>query len=125
MGLRRNLDASEIVQQILYLYNYMIYEKKITNQLFNIVFMGMGEPLDNLAQLKLATTYLTHKEYFGLSPSRITVSTSGLLDELTSFLTIHPQVHIAVSLNSAIQEDRLKIMPIANKYSIDDLQENC
>ncbi len=121
MGLVRNLTSYEILSQIIYIYSYMFNECDIKDRLFNIVFMGMGEGLDNFDNLVDTIKLIVKKEHFGLSPSRITVSTCGLADMITRFSFIYPNVRIAVSLNSPIQEKRASIMPVSNKYPIDKL----
>ncbi len=114
MGLIRNLNFTEIISQVLYL-------SKLVNDKFNIVFMGMGEPFDNFDNLIRSIEILTGSKYFNLSTSRITVSTCGIMDKITEFTMLFPNINLAVSLNSLIQEKREKIMPIAKKYNINEL----
>lgn len=123
MGLIRNLTYSEIISQIIYLNNYQKYVEHIEDKKFNIVFMGMGEPLDNLANLIITIEILTSKDKFGISQSRITVSTSGIFDKIQPLLEKFNNIKIAISLNNPIQEEREKIMPIAKKYRVDQLIE--
>jgi len=122
MGLLRNLTSYEIVSQVIFLYSFMVNEKKIDDRLFNIVFMGMGEPLDTIDEVIKAIGFITEKNNFSLSPTRITVSTCGILDKIEQILTIYPTLRVAVSLNSAIQEERMKIMPITKKFSVRDIE---
>ncbi len=121
MGLIRNLNYSEIISQILYLNNYQKYSQKIDDKKFNIVFMGMGEPLDNLENLLIAIQMLVDKNRFAISQSRITVSTCGIIDKLDLLLEKFHNIKIAISLNTAIQQEREKIMPIAKKFGIEKL----
>lgn len=121
MGLLRNLSATEILSEVLYLYHFMTAEKGLKNQLFNIVYMGMGEPLDNFDNVMESVALITNPAFFGLSPSRITISTCGLIDKIDSALRRFPTLRFALSLNHPIQEEREKIMPIARKFSLDEI----
>lgn len=121
MGLIRNLTSEEIVSQVISLYGYMKNDLKIDDRMFNIVYMGMGEPLDNFNELVSSLKMTTDKGFFGLSPSRITVSTCGMLDKIEPLLEEFPALRIAVSLNSSIQEKREKVMPVSVKYPVTDI----
>lgn len=121
MGLIRNLTYSEIVSQIIYLNNYQKYSQNIHDKKFNIVFMGMGEPLDNLENLLIAINILTDKNKFAVSQSRITISTCGIIDKLPVILEKFDNIKIAISLNNPIQSQREKIMPIAKRFKIEEL----
>ncbi|MCG8572489.1 MAG: 23S rRNA (adenine(2503)-C(2))-methyltransferase RlmN [Spirochaetes bacterium] len=119
MGLVRNLTCSEIIAQVLFLANFSINNQLIQpDEHFNIVFMGMGEPLDNLLAVKEALHYLTHPDFFHIASSRITISTCGMLDQIEPLLKDFPKIKLAVSLNSAIDEKREQIMPINKKFPI-------
>ncbi len=118
MGFRRNLDPSEILGQVIHA-RKLLAEKR--SRLSNIVFMGMGEPLLNFDNLCTALTNLTAKEAFGMSPTRITVSTSGVVTGLKE-LAERFQVGIAISLNAPTGALREEIMPkVACKYDLDSL----
>ncbi len=127
MGLIRNLTAEEIVSQLLHLYKIQIDNKNDEQQMnsdlerFNIVLMGMGEPLDNIDELSSALTIITDKRIFGLSQDRITLSTCGVADRLMDFFKTFPGINLAVSLNSNISAKRSTIMPINNKYPLEIL----
>ena len=109
MGFRHNLSATEIINQVL-----SIPER---DKLTNIVFMGMGEPLDNIDNLLRALDILTSEWGMAWSPTRITVSTAGVARTLPRLLD-EAKVHIAVSLHNPFPEERKEIMPIENSYSI-------
>ena len=109
MGFRHHLTATEIINQIL-----SIPER---DKLTNLVFMGMGEPLDNIDNLLLTLDILTAEWGMGWSPTRITVSTAGVARTLPRLLD-ESKVHIAVSLHNPFPEERREIMPIENSYSI-------
>ena len=109
MGFRHHLSATEIINQIL-----SIPER---DKLTNLVFMGMGEPLDNIDNLLQTLDILTSEWGMAWSPTRITVSTAGVARTLPRLLD-ESKVHIAVSLHNPFPEERKEIMPIENSYSI-------
>ena len=109
MGFRHQLSATEIINQVL-----SIPER---DKLTNLVFMGMGEPLDNIDNLLRTLDVLTSEWGMAWSPTRITVSTAGVAKTLPRLLE-ESKVHIAVSLHNPFPEERKEIMPIENSYSI-------
>ncbi len=110
----RNLNTAEIIDQVLYVNS--VRSKPITN----IVFMGMGEPLDNLDNLVSSIQILTDKRCFGISPRKITVSTSGLVDQIEE-LGKRVSVNLSISLNASNDGTRSDIMPVNKKYPIRQL----
>ena len=108
-GFHGNLSAQGIINQVL-----SIPESE---KLTNIVFMGMGEPLDNLDNVLRALEIMTSDWGFGWSPTRIALSTAGVARELRRFLD-STQVHLAVSLHNPFHEEREEIMPIERAYPI-------
>lgn len=108
-GLQHSLSAGEIINQII-----SIPE---SDKLTNIVFMGMGEPLDNLQNVMDAIEILTSEWGFAWSPTRITLSTAGVAKHLPTLLD-KTKVHLAVSLHNPFHEERCEIMPIENAYPI-------
>lgn len=108
-GLQHSLTAGEIINQIISLPD--------RDRLTNIVFMGMGEPLDNLDNVLNAIEILTAEWGFGWSPTRITLSTAGVARHLATFLD-KTKVHLAVSLHNPFHEERAEIMPIEKAYPI-------
>ncbi len=129
MGFIRNLGTDEIVDQVRAIAADLRAEEAKNSQqpvkyrsihkglITNIVFMGMGEPLDNFAEVVRAVEIFTHPEGYGLSHRHITVSTVGLVPEMVKF--IHEvNAKLAVSLNATTDETRSKIMPINQKYPI-------
>ncbi len=119
MGLLRDLTAGEIVGQLLYL------RDELGNDIFNnIVFMGMGEPLNNFENLTEAIKIITHIDGLEISPKRITVSTSGITPKIIKLANANLKVGLAISLHAATQEKRIKIMPIAQTFKLDKLMES-
>jgi 23S rRNA (adenine2503-C2)-methyltransferase len=115
LGLRRNLEAAEILEQFHHL-------SRACGLISNIVFMGMGEPLENLAALRQSIAVLTHPRGLALSLRRMTVSTCGLLPGILSLAEEGPAVGIAVSLVSADEEKRKTLMPAARRWGLDELK---
>jgi 23S rRNA (adenine2503-C2)-methyltransferase len=114
-GLKRNLGADEIVAQVL------IGRQHLTagEQLRNVVFMGMGEPLHNYEATARALRLLTHPDGIGLSSRRITVSTSGLVPEIARLgEDFGGNIGLAVSLHAADDTVRGGLMPINKKYPL-------
>jgi len=106
LGLSRNLEANEIVEQFLYL-------EKIAGKLDNIVFMGMGEPMQNLNSIRKAIQILCHKDGRALSSKRITLSTCGLVKGIYDLADNGPHIRLAVSLTTANEDLRKELMPVA------------
>ncbi|MCB1111165.1 MAG: 23S rRNA (adenine(2503)-C(2))-methyltransferase RlmN [Chlamydiales bacterium] len=117
MGLKRNLSAGEILAQIL-LANRSSSTKKVTN----IVFMGMGEPLDNYGAVLAACRMMVDPKAFGLSMHRVTVSTSGLVEAIDKLGKDLP-VRLAISLHNADDAKRSEIMPVNRTNNLDTLKQ--
>ncbi len=111
-GFQGQLSAGEIVNQI-----KSLPER---DQLTNIVYMGMGEPFDNLEGVMQSLEVLTAEWGFGMSPKRITVSTIGIIPAMKTFLE-NSNCHLAVSLHSPFEEERQKLMPIENVYALPEV----
>jgi 23S rRNA (adenine2503-C2)-methyltransferase len=123
MGLERNLTAGEIVGQVL----YVARENGLApdDSRLNIVMMGMGEPLLNLDNVLKATRLLTDEQGTGMSPKRLTVSTSGIVPKIYELGKAEVRPKLAISLNAATEEQRQALMPITRKYHLRDLMEAC
>jgi 23S rRNA (adenine2503-C2)-methyltransferase len=89
----------------------------------NVVFMGMGEPFHNETELYAALEVLTHSGCFDLNPKRLLVSTVGIPEAMVRCAQRDPQVRMALSLHSARQDVRERIMPIARRHSLPELRE--
>ncbi len=114
LGFQGNLTAAQIINQVLAIPQ--------SSSLTNIVFMGMGEPLDNLAPLLQAIEVLTAPWGLAWSPKRITVSSIGKLKELKQLLDL-TKVHIAISVHNPFAEERGKIMPSERAWSINAIMD--
>jgi 23S rRNA (adenine2503-C2)-methyltransferase len=116
LGFKRDLNFSEIVSQI------KLIELEENIKISNIVFMGMGEPLLNIDNVKKAINFFNNSIYgFNISARKITISTAGIPNEITHLGSLNMQIVLAISLNSPIQSQRELIMPIAKKYNLDEL----
>lgn len=113
-GLQHSLSTNEILNQI----GSLPERERLTN----VVFMGMGEPIDNLDSLLPALEVLTSAWGFGWSPTRITVSTAGVASRLERFLEA-TQVHLAVSLHNPFPHERAEIMPVEKVWPIREVVE--
>ncbi len=121
MGWIRNLSAGEIVDQVCQVNASIGPKRKITN----IVFMGMGEPLDNLENTLKAIEILGSAEGLQFSHRRLTVSTCGLVHQLEKLGDKTKRFRLAVSLNAADDTTRDRLMPINRRYPIARLLETC
>lgn len=121
-GLKRNLSTSEIVSQIRDIQKYLIdLKENEPKRLSNIVFMGMGEPLDNYDNVLRSIKIITDQD-FGLKISRrrVTVSTSGLIPQIEK-LGKDTAIALAVSLNAVNDELRSELMPVNKRYPLKEL----
>lgn len=114
MGLKRNLTAAEIVEQAVFARRLLTSE---VGSIANVVFMGMGEPLQNIDNVIKAINIMVHDHGLHISPRKITVSTSGLVPQLKRFLQ-ESNCALAVSLNATTDVARNWVMPINRKYNL-------
>ena len=119
-GFERNLTPNEIIGQ-LWIANF--YQQP-SQQISNVVFMGMGEPLLNVAPVLSSISIMQHQNAYGLSKRRITLSTSGIVPEIKK-LASRTDVSLAISLHAANDKLRDEIVPINKKYPLDQLIESC
>ena len=120
MGLLRHLQAGEILGQLA-----LIRADKKLDESFNVVFMGMGEPLHNYDGVVAAFRILTDADGYGLSRRRVTVSTSGMVPAIERLAHEPVRPRLAVSLNATTDALRDRLMPINRKYPIARLLEAC
>jgi len=117
----RNLNPDEIYDQVAAINqeSLLYHNRKLTN----IVFMGMGEPLMNYKNVLKSIEKITSPEGLGMSPKRITLSTSGVPKMIKKLADDEVKFNLAVSLHSAIDEVRTQIMPFNKNFPLDDLRE--
>jgi 23S rRNA (adenine2503-C2)-methyltransferase len=112
-GAGRNLTGGEIFGQ----YRTLVRSEGLLGAPINVVFMGMGEPLLNLANVARAIELLSET----VSPRRVTVSTSGIVPGLARLAALPRRPNLAVSLNATTQEQRAVLMPAAGRWTLDEL----
>tara|TARA_B110000116_G_C16715174_1_gene526434 strand:- start:144 stop:1190 length:1047 start_codon:yes stop_codon:yes gene_type:complete len=117
LGLKRNLTAAEIIGQHIAI-NEELEEK---DQITNVVFMGMGEPLDNYVPVVDALRLMISPEAMKVSTRKVTVSTSGLVEKMKAFQEENLHINLAISLNASDNVTRDRLMPINKKYPIEVL----
>jgi 23S rRNA (adenine2503-C2)-methyltransferase len=122
MGFLGNLEAQEIVDQVLHIARLL---KKENQSVSNVVYMGMGEPLLNLEEVEKSIEVFTNPSKMAMSERRITISTSGITDKLKMLLAHGYKGRLALSLHAPDQTLREKLMPIAKKYPLKELLEVC
>lgn len=118
-GLVRSLSAEEMVAQVLSAARLLPPSRRVTN----VVFMGMGEPLDNLNEVVRAVRLITHRRGLRVAPRRTTVSTVGLIPRLREFIAAGTGASVAISLCATTDEVRQRLVPIGKKYGLEDLIE--
>ena len=118
----RNLNPDEIYDQVVTINNQSL--KYFNRSLSNIVFMGMGEPLMNYNNLIRSIEKISSDKGLNMSQKRIVVSTSGIPKMIKKLADENLKVNLALSLHSAIEETRNKIMPFSTKFSLEDIKES-
>lgn len=111
----RNLEAYEIVEQILYI------EEDIKERISHVVVMGIGEPFDNYDNVMRFIKIINTPKGIDIGARHITISTCGLIPGIEKFMLENSQVNLAISLHAPNDEIRKKIMPIAKAYKLEDL----
>ncbi len=119
-GFIRNLAASEIIEQVLHLY---IDNNIESNRRVNIVYMGMGEPLDNLDNLAKAISIFTEQNGLAIASHRQTVSTSGLSSKIDKLAKLDLGINLAISLHAVDDALREQLMPINKAYNIASIMD--
>ena len=115
----RNLSSGEIVEQIL------AVEQDIGEKISNVVFMGIGEPLDNYNNVIKAIRILNNQKGLNIGARHISVSTSGLVPRIYDLANENIQCTLSVSLHASNNETRSSMMPINNRYNIEELMKAC
>jgi 23S rRNA (adenine2503-C2)-methyltransferase len=123
LGLERHLTAGEIAGQVLRVAADNALEAGTDR--INIVMMGQGEPLLNLANVIKATRLMVDPEGMAISPKRITLSTSGIIPKIDELGREAVRPRLAISLNASNEEQRRELMPITRKYHLKELMEAC
>lgn len=119
-GFKRNLRPSEIVEQVVQI-NRWLYEKE--ERVSHIVYMGMGEPFKNYDAVVKSIRLISDPEILNISQRRITVSTVGVVEGIKRLTTEDLKVNLVLSLHAPNQHIRLKIIPYARKYPLEEIME--
>ncbi|MBK8316824.1 MAG: 23S rRNA (adenine(2503)-C(2))-methyltransferase RlmN [Acidobacteria bacterium] len=125
LGIKRNMTAGEIVSQVIVVLNEVYGPAAELPHKTNLVFMGMGESFLNYQEVMNSIRLMADEKGLGISPKRMTVSTSGIVPRINDFARESVRPRIAISLSSAIDEIRDDLMPINRKYRLDELIEAC
>lgn len=115
----RNLSVAEIIDQLIYI------QKLTRSKITNIVFMGMGEPLENYENVTQAIRIINSQEGPAIAARRITISTAGYLPGIRKLIDFDLQVNLSLSLHATIDEQRTRIMPINKKYPMKEVLKTC
>ena len=121
MGITRNLTAGEITGQV----RVLARELGLLDRPFNVVLMGMGEPLHNYDNTMKALRMLASEHGLSVSPRRVTLSTVGVLPALERLAAEPLMPNLAISLHATTEEDRDRLVPVNRKYGLADLIEAC
>ncbi len=120
-GLKRNLLTEEIVGQFIVAWKWLENNRPDDHQIKNIVFMGQGEPLHNFDAVKKACHIFLDQHGMSLGEQKITISTAGYLPGLKRWIEEIPGVNLALSLHSVIEEKRSILIPINQRYPLDQV----
>jgi len=119
-GFKRNLSAEEIVEQVVFWQRTLKQEGR-GEKLDNIVFMGMGEPFLNYNEFIKAAKFLNNPETMNIGARRLSVSTAGIIEGIKKLAGEKLQMNLAISLHSADDDLRRRLMPVAKKYSLTEI----
>ena len=123
-GFERNLTPGEIIEQVLW-FARSLHDEQSEEQVTNVVFMGMGEPLANYDNLMQAIQLLNSPDAYGLGARNITISTSGLVPGIERLSKESIQLNLAVSLHASKDDLRDRLVPINKKYPLEKLIPAC
>ena len=115
----RNLSSGEIIEQI------MAVERDANVRISNIVFMGIGEPLDNYDNVVKAIRIINHPKGLNIGARHISISTSGLVPKIYQLAEENIQCTLSISLHATTDEQRSEMMPVNNRYHIEELLQAC
>lgn len=120
-GLTRSLKAEEIMGQFMAVQTWLTLNRPNDDRILNVVFMGQGEPMHNFNNVKTAVQILISQHGLSLGDHKITISTSGYLPGLLRWKDEMPNVNIALSLHSPVDEKRSQLIPINKKYPLKEI----
>jgi 23S rRNA (adenine2503-C2)-methyltransferase len=125
LGVKRGMTAGEIISQVVLVLNEVYGEGGETPHGTNLVFMGMGEAFLNYNEVMKSIRIMADEKGLGISPKRVTVSTSGIIPRIYDFAREPVRPHLAISLSATTEEQRTRLMPINGKYTLAELMKAC
>ncbi|MBP6820320.1 MAG: 23S rRNA (adenine(2503)-C(2))-methyltransferase RlmN [Acidobacteria bacterium] len=125
LGVKRNMPAGEIISQVVIVLNEVYGVGAETPHGTNLVFMGMGESFLNYDEVMRSIRVMADQNGLGISPKRVTVSTSGIVPRIYDFASETVRPHLAISLSSTTEEQRNDLMPINRKWTLAGLMKAC
>ncbi|MGE0132510.1 MAG: 23S rRNA (adenine(2503)-C(2))-methyltransferase RlmN [Blastocatellales bacterium] len=125
LGVKRSMTAGEIISQVVIVLNEVYGAGAEPPHGTNLVFMGMGEAFLNYNEVMKAIRIMADEKGLGISPKRVTVSTSGIIPRIYDFAQEPVRPHLAISLSATTEEQRTLLMPINSKYTLAELMKAC
>jgi len=125
LGVKRNMTAGEIISQVIIVLNQVYGTGVRPPHGINLVYMGMGESFLNYDEVMKSIVIMADEKGLGISPQRMTVSTSGIIPRIRQFAAEPIRPQLAISLSATTEEQRTALMPINRKYSLADLLKAC
>ncbi len=125
LGVKRNMSAGEIISQVVIVLNEVYGAGQAPPHGVNLVFMGMGEAFLNYDEVMKSIRIMADEKGLGISPKRVTVSTSGIIPRIYDFASEPVRPRLAISLSATTEEQRTRLMPINRKYTLADLMKAC
>ena len=125
LGVKRSMTAGEIISQVVIVLNEVYGAGVEPPHGTNIVFMGMGEAFLNYDEVMKSIRIMADEKGLGISPKRVTVSTSGIIPRIYDFAREPVRPRLAISLSATTEEQRTKLMPINSKYTLAELMKAC
>jgi len=125
LGVKRSMTAGEIISQVVIVLNEVYGAGQEPPHGVNLVFMGMGEAFLNYDEVMRSIRIMADEKGLGISPKRVTVSTSGVIPRIYDFAREPVRPRLAISLSATTEEQRTRLMPINRKYSLADLMKAC
>lgn len=125
LGIKRNMTAGEIISQVIIVLNDVYGAGQAPPHGTNLVFMGMGESFLNYHEVTKSIRLLADEKGLNISPKRITVSTSGIVPKIYAFAQEPVRARLAISLSATTDEQRTRLIPLNQKYSLAELMKAC
>ena len=125
LGVKRNMTASEIISQVTIVLNEVYGEGSEPPHGVNLVFMGMGEAFLNYNEVMKSVRIMADEKGLGISPKRVTISTSGVIPRIYDFAEEPIRPRLAISLSATSEEQRTRLIPINSKYTLAELMKAC